>query len=79
MAVHPCRAKQDTFGNPTFKMHNCAAGSEKTTCGLDAFEVNVTAGYTSMCRTCWPQKREKAWDDENPDNQGDVISGREEE
>jgi hypothetical protein len=78
--VHPCRAKQDTGGNPRYKMHNCPEDSELTTCGLDVTDVNRTYGYTSLCRTCWPvgeAPSEEPWTADNR-NEGDVIQGRRE-
>ncbi len=73
--VRPCRSKADTGGNPTFKMHACDSEQSTTTlCGLEVVDVDVVAGYTSLCRTCFPPKREKAW---TPDfeNAGDEIVG----
>jgi hypothetical protein len=74
--VHPCRASADTGGNPSFKMHACSSEeSEVTLCGLRTpLEVDVLAGYASMCRTCFPPKREEAWTAEN-NNSGDPIEG----
>lgn len=74
--VHPCKSSGDTGGNPTFKMHACSSEkSTSTLCGLPTGEVNVVAGYTSLCRTCFPPAREVAWTAEN-DNPGDRIEGR---
>jgi hypothetical protein len=75
--VHPCRASSDTGGNPSFKMHACSSKDSKVTlCGLEMpLEVDVLAGYTSVCRTCFPPTREEAWTAEN-ENPGDPIGGR---
>jgi hypothetical protein len=78
--VHPCRARVDTGGNPSFKMHACSSvQSTVTLCGLggsaESLEVDVVAGFTSLCKTCFPPTREVAWTGEN-DNAGDRIEGR---
>jgi hypothetical protein len=77
--VHPCRSREDTGGNPKFKMHACALeDSTETICGLPTvIDVNVLAGYTSLCRTCFPRVREEAWTKEGGGNAGDAIEGRE--
>lgn len=71
-----CRSKRDTVGNPEFKMHACISEeSTVTLCGLDLVaDIGVVAGYTSVCRTCFPPSREMAWtaDTGNP---GDPIEG----
>jgi len=57
-------------------MHACATEqSTITLCGLEASEVGVTAGYTSLCRTCFPPSREVPWTKESG-NRGDRIEGR---
>jgi hypothetical protein len=73
---HPCRSAADTGGNPTFKMHACySEHSTETLCGLpDVVDVNVLAGYSFLCRTCFPPRRELPWTDEN-NNAGDRIEG----
>ena len=78
--VHPCRSLADTGGNPKYKMHACATtDSTQTVCGLpQVIDVNVLAGYTSLCRTCFAQRRETPWTNTTGD-QGDVVSGRLEE
>ena len=79
--VHPCRSGKDTGGNPKYKMHACAfEDSKETICGLpNVIEVNVVAGYTSLCTTCFPRAREDAWTKEGGGNPGDAIAGRTEE
>lgn len=76
--VHPCRSGSDKTGNPRYKMHACALeDSTVTICGLpNVVDVNVLAGYTSVCRTCFPPAREVPWDDDH-ENPGDAIEGRE--
>jgi hypothetical protein len=75
--VHPCRSRADSGGNPSVKMHACSSEhSTVTLCGLtDVGDVDVVAGYTSLCRTCFPRLREVAWTPQN-DNAGDGIEGR---
>jgi hypothetical protein len=85
MPVHPCRSGKDTGGNPPpyataaaaapkFKMHACdSEHAEVTLCGLgDVLDVGVVAGYTSLCKTCFPRLREEAWTAEHGDP-GDPI------
>ena len=76
---HPCRSRADTGGNPSFKMHACGSeDSMETLCGLpEVADVNVLAGYSSLCRTCFPPRREPAWTGSGPDegNPGDNITG----
>lgn len=76
--VHPCRSGVDTGGNPKYKMHACASeDSTVTVCGLpQVIEVNVLAGYTSLCTTCFPRSREKAWTKDGGGDAGDAITGR---
>jgi len=78
---HPCRTRDDTGGNPKYKMHACdSVDSAQTLCGLSTVvDVDVLAGYTSLCRTCFPRSREEAWTKENGGNPGDAIDGRQEE
>lgn len=78
--THPCRSLADKGGNPKYKMHACAtADSTHTICGLDTVtDVNVLAGYTSLCRTCFPPTREAPWTSDTG-NPGDAIEGRTEE
>ncbi len=79
--VHPCRSAADTGGNPRYKMHACDSENSKyTVCGLEqVIEVNVLAGFTSVCRTCFPRLREPAWDKDGNGEQGDRIENRLEE
>jgi hypothetical protein len=58
-------------------MHACSSEqSTVTLCGLsDAADVDVVAGYTSLCRTCFPPGREEAWTTQN-NNAGDRIEER---
>jgi hypothetical protein len=75
--TRPCVSPDDTGGNPMFKMHACATDmSRSTLCGLpvDPDSVGVVAGYATMCRTCFPPRRETAWTRES-DNPGDSIQG----
>jgi len=64
--VHPCKA-----GNPGTTMHACGTEDSKTTlCGLpvDLQGIGVVAGYTKVCRQCFPK--------DPGDGEGDYIEGR---
>jgi hypothetical protein len=50
--VHPCG------GNPGTTLHACGTeSSAKTLCGITVVEVNVLAGYESVCPICFPKER----------------------
>jgi|SRR6478609_1438777 len=92
MGVHPCRAAQDTFTNPHFKMHAYTDESiGLTLCGLEVRDfgnpdfADWRFAYASICPSCFPREEEDpgdpprkqvGWDDEHPHNVGDVIGGR---
>lgn len=92
MAVHPCRARRDTFTNPHFKMHAYADdGKGLTLCGLEVRDFDDPESrdwrfaYASVCPSCFPADDhdpdggpppQDPWDDEHPDNRGDVIGVR---
>lgn len=82
MGVHPCRASQDTGGNPHYKMHAWEDGSEQTRCGLEPLEVDRRHAFGSICPSCFPNREgsaddptpsEKPWTPDNG-NRGDVIA-----
>jgi hypothetical protein len=80
MGVHPCRAAQDTGGNPRFKMHACEGGSSMTICGLEVHEVSRRHQYTSLCPVCWPAEpapTEEPWTPKSG-REGDLIGNRDE-
>jgi hypothetical protein len=60
---------------PRFKMHACESTQATVTlCGLgQVLDIDVTAGYKSVCRKCWPAEREMAWTPEGG-SPGDIIS-----
>jgi hypothetical protein len=65
---HPCRT-----GNPGTTMHACVKeDSELTLCGqeVDVRSINVLAGFTHVCRQCFPK-------DTGSEKLVDPISGRE--
>jgi hypothetical protein len=66
--VHPCATS-----NPGTLLHACGSESSTTTlCGLSIQPagINVTAGYTSVCKVCFPK------DKASQDDLGDKIEGR---